>query len=106
MASLLLSCVNHFAQATNHMTPTRDASGDDLVHRLKAEFLEMPGLKLTQAQAQRLWGLDAISCATLLEALVTTNFLFRTRDGSFMRVERSAPVRASLGVPAKPAAVA
>ena len=29
-----------------------------LVHRVRGEFLEMPGLRLTRAQAQRLWGLD------------------------------------------------
>ena len=30
-----------------------------LVQRIDGEYHEMPGLKLTEAQAQRLWGLDA-----------------------------------------------
>ena len=30
----------------------------ELLGRIRGEYLEMPGLKLTLAQAQRLWGLD------------------------------------------------
>jgi hypothetical protein len=63
---------------------------------VQGEFLEMPGLRLTQAQARRLWGLDAASCEALLGALVKQNFLFRTRDGAFMRIEHAAPVKATL----------
>lgn len=36
----------------------------------------MPGLLLTLAQAQQLWGLDAITCSALLTALVDSGFLF------------------------------
>jgi hypothetical protein len=85
---------------------THDASADVLIRRLKAEFLEMPGLKLTEAQAQRLWALDATSCSALLETLVTANFLFRTRDGAFMRIERATPVRAALAAQSKPSTAA
>jgi hypothetical protein len=56
--------------------------------RVQGEFLEMPGLRLTAPQARRLWGLDAEVCEALLGALVDANFLFRTRDGAFMRVEQ------------------
>ena len=56
----------------------------------------MPGLRLTGAQARRLWGLDAVVCEALLGALVDAKFLFQTRDGAFMKVERAAPVKASL----------
>ena len=85
---------------------THDASADPLIDRLKAEFLEMPGLKLTGAQAQRLWALDATLCSALLETLVNTNFLFRTRDGAFMRIERATPIKASLDPRSKPSSVA
>ena len=30
----------------------------DLTRRAQAEYREMPGLSLTLAQAQRLWGID------------------------------------------------
>ena len=55
----------------------------------------MPGLRLTEPQARRLWGLDAASCGALLGALIDAKFLFRTRDGAFMRVESAAPLLAT-----------
>lgn len=58
---------------------------DDVLRRVQGEFIEMPGLRLTSAQAQRLWGLDRAACDTLLGALVDAKFLFRTRDGAFVR---------------------
>ena len=60
---------------------------DDVLQRIQGEFVEMPGLRLTAAQAQRLWGLDRDICDALLGALVDAKFLFRTRDGAFVRSE-------------------
>jgi hypothetical protein len=57
----------------------------DALKRVQGEYIEMPGLRLTPAQAQRLWGLDRAACDALLGALVDAKFLFRTRDGSFVR---------------------
>ena len=62
---------------------------DDVLRRVQGEYLEMPGLRLTLPQAQRLWGLDRTACDTLLTALVDANFLFRTRDGAFVRSDQS-----------------
>jgi hypothetical protein len=67
---------------------------DEVLRRVQGEFLEMPGLRLTAAQARRLWGLDATHCDALLAALVDAKFLFQTRDGAFMRVDASTPVKA------------
>ena len=61
----------------------------DVLRRVQGEFLEMPGLRLTIAQAQRLWGLDRSVCDALLGALVEAKFLFRTRDGAFVRSEHT-----------------
>jgi hypothetical protein len=58
---------------------------DDVLRRIQGEFMEMPGLKLTAAQAQRLWGLGRSECDALLRVLIESNFLCRTRDGAFMR---------------------
>src|SRR6266536_3032964 len=69
---------------------------EEVLRRVQGEFLEMPGLRLTSAQAQRLWGLDAASCSALLGALVDARFLFRTRDGAVMRLEQAMPVKAPL----------
>jgi hypothetical protein len=71
------------------MEPEPLHATDDIVLRVRGEFFEMPGLRLTAPQARRLWGLDAASCEALLGALVDSQFLFRTRDGAFMRVEPS-----------------
>ena len=60
-----------------------------LLGRIRAEYSEMPGLNLTPAQAQRLWGLDRESCEALLNDLLGSGFLARTRDGSFVRSDRS-----------------
>jgi hypothetical protein len=68
---------------------------EDVLRRVQGEFLEMPGLRLTQPQAERLWGLDAASCSALLRELVDANFLFKTRDGAFMRVDRAQPIKAT-----------
>src|SRR5438045_8675649 len=78
------------------MTPEPTGTTDEVLRRVQGEFLEMPGLRLTEPQARRLWGLDAASCQALLGALVDAKFLFRTRDGAFMRVEHATPVKAPL----------
>ncbi len=67
---------------------------DEVLQRIQGEFLEMPGLRLTPAQAQRLWGLERDVCDALLGALVDAKFLAQTRDGAFVRMEgaRATPV--------------
>ena len=57
---------------------------EDTVRRVRAEFLEMPGLKLTVPQAQRLWGVDRPTCEAVIATLTATRFLVRTRDGAFV----------------------
>jgi hypothetical protein len=46
----------------------------------KREFIEMPGLRLTAAQACRLWTLEPPLGAALLDRLVADGFLLRTGD--------------------------
>jgi len=54
---------------------------DHLLRRVQGEFREMPGLRLTVAQAQRLWALDARTCEAILDRLVHEQYLQRTADG-------------------------
>ena len=77
------------------MTVESVRATEETLRRVQGEFLEMPGLRLTEAQARRLWGLDAASCGALLGALVDAKFLFKTRDGAFMRIEHAQPVKAT-----------
>jgi hypothetical protein len=72
---------------------TTNPIDDGLLARVKSEFMEMPGLRLTAPQARRLWGLDEARCDELLTALIDAQFLFRTRDGAFMRIERAKATR-------------
>ena len=55
------------------------------VLRARAEFLEMPGLKLTLAQAARLWAMDAATCAAVLRALVDARFLVEAGNAFYTR---------------------
>ncbi len=70
--------------------PSPSVSVDDrvtpLLHRVRSEFLEMPGLCLTLAQASRLWSLDRMTSEHVLQLLVESGFLTRSRDGAFFRV--------------------
>ena len=46
-----------------------------VVDRVRAEFVEMPGLELTLPQAVRLWGLGADDCHNVLNSLADAGFL-------------------------------
>jgi len=57
----------------------------ELLARVRCEFLEMPGLRLTAAQAARLWDVDYHTACGLLQALVGTRFLMPCRNGAYAR---------------------
>jgi hypothetical protein len=54
--------------------------------RIRGEYLEMPGLRLTLEQAQRLCGVERDLCRTVLEVLVESRFLAVRPDGRYVRV--------------------
>jgi hypothetical protein len=54
---------------------------------IQAEYVEMPGLRLSKRQAQRLWSLDAPSCDAIFTALEAANFLKRHGEDSFVRAD-------------------
>ena len=58
-----------------------------LVERIRNEFIEMPGLRLTPAQAARLWGMDDASCDRVISALVCSAFLRWTAGGMVVRTD-------------------
>jgi hypothetical protein len=57
-----------------------------IVERLRAEFLEMPGLRLTAQQVHRFCGVDQDACRAVLEVLVTEKFLCAKPDGTYARL--------------------
>ena len=70
----------------------------EVLQRIQGEFVDMPGLHLTAAQAQRLWGLERDVCDALLGALVDAKFLAQTRDGSFIRLDGLQATKPSQGL--------
>ena len=56
----------------------------DLQSRARAEYLEMPGLRLTAWQAARLWGVDIGISQRLLMHLVQSGFLWCNREGAYL----------------------
>ena len=57
---------------------------NQLAPRVRAEYLEMPGLSLTLEQAQRLWNIEGRTCKALLTSLIDARFLHRTERGLFV----------------------
>jgi DNA-binding IclR family transcriptional regulator len=56
----------------------------EILHLVRSEYLEMPGLNLTRAQMQRLFGFDQPTCDRILNALVTGKFLRRTTRDEYI----------------------
>jgi hypothetical protein len=60
-------------------------TSSDWLPLIRAEYLEIPDLRLTRAQFQRLWSLDNVTCDSLIQALVDEGFLRRTDAGVYVR---------------------
>ena len=60
------------------------------IERVRAEFVEMPDLRLTAPQLQRLCGVDSSTCGAILAALVDAQFLKLGQDGRYSRADNSA----------------
>ena len=58
----------------------------EVLARVRAEYLEMPGMRLTARQVQRLCGIDMAACTHVLDALVALKFLRVYADGTYARV--------------------
>lgn len=74
-----------------------------MLERIRAEFLEMPGLRLTLDQVQRLCGVEQMLCQAVLDALVDAKFLCVKSNGAYSRltegeVPRPRPAKANLSV--------
>jgi sulfite reductase beta subunit-like hemoprotein len=62
-----------------------DSAAAPLIRRIRSEFLEMPGLRLTPVQASRLWDVDRQTSETILQVLAAVGFLFKNREGAYVR---------------------
>jgi hypothetical protein len=70
----------------------------DVLARLRAEFLEMPGLRLKSEQVQRLCGVERAMCKVMLDALVNEGFLRIGSDGRYARLttEHAHPAQSNI----------
>jgi hypothetical protein len=74
---------------------------DDVLKRLRREFLEMSCLRLTPEQVQRLCCVERRNCRTALDLLVDEGFLCVTPEGYYARLtteHRPLPAKASLRI--------
>jgi DNA-binding IclR family transcriptional regulator len=76
-----------------HMTGESPSEG---MARIRAEYREMPGLRLTCDQVARLCGLQREACEQLLAALVETGYLERADDGCYTRPPETRSLRAAV----------
>ena len=75
-----------------------------LVQRVRGEFREMPGLRLTFAQACRLWQLDPTTCGAVLARLTRDGVLLQTRQGHYIAAPRPRALDARFDRPARSSA--
>jgi sulfite reductase beta subunit-like hemoprotein len=68
-----------------HTGTSMDDEAAPLVRRIRSEFLEMPGLRLTPAQASRLWDVDRQTSEAILGVLEEVGFLSKNREGAYVR---------------------
>jgi len=61
-----------------------------LVERIRAEYQSVPGLKITCAQAARLWSAPEKDCAAAFETLVAEHVLWRAPSGRYIALPSSA----------------
>jgi len=59
----------------------------EAVNRLKGVFLEVPGTRLTVADAVQLSGIEPVLCQAVLKTLEDTGFLGQQPEGLFGRRE-------------------
>jgi hypothetical protein len=63
----------------------RTSKEDALLRRVRGEYREMPGMRLTIDQAMRLWDLDRQTCQSLLHSLVEAHFLEVDAHGRYRK---------------------
>lgn len=77
-------------------------ASDPLLQKVWNDYVEMPGLRLTRAQAQRLWAVDETTCKQLLDRLVQAKLLVIGADGQYARApdKTTRPLSAARMLPA------
>jgi hypothetical protein len=59
---------------------------NNVIKRVRAEYLVMPGMQLKAEQVQRLCGIEGTTCQVELDLLVDEKFLCVKSDGQYARL--------------------
>lgn len=74
------------SQASELRSPAaRDLAFAILLNRVRGEFNEMPGMRLSLEQAMRLWAMDRHTCVSVLGCLTGARFLEHDGNGRYRR---------------------
>ena len=73
---------------------------ETLIARVRGEYREMPGLRLTLPQASRLWQVATATCESVLESLVSDGVLLKTPQGAYIAAPTERRMRSSNSSPA------
>lgn len=57
----------------------------DIARVIEAEFREMPGMRLTDAQIRRMWNLSGEVCERVLDQMCSAGQLMRDGTGQYFR---------------------
>lgn len=76
------------AATAGSTAPPRKVEFVRLLDVVRREYREMPGLRLTRCQAQRLWALDTATCDEMLDVLESAQFLRRSGDGKYTLTQK------------------
>jgi hypothetical protein len=60
---------------SQHQPEPASSPLDALIARVRGEYREMPGLRLTPAEACRFWQIDRATCEAVFRTLVEERFL-------------------------------
>jgi hypothetical protein len=76
----------HALLAPEHQSPACDGIATWCAI-VRADFDDVPGMRLTVESARRLWSVDPDTCRRVLERLVDSDFLIRGADGRYGRAD-------------------
>ena len=76
--------LGYIVPASRALVPYQE---NELNARVRAEFREMPGLRLTLPQASRLFSINSVTCERILTGLVRAGHL-ATDGRAFVNAER------------------
>jgi hypothetical protein len=57
---------------------------EEMLRRIHQDYVEMPDLRLSRLQAQRVWQLDERTCTDLFESLIEGGLLRQGHDGAYV----------------------